>query len=105
LWFIWDDEAFHMTSFSDRPHLRRLERNPHAGLCVDVEQVERPDGQRPNQQVRAIGEAELFPDENGVWTRRIRAKYLTNAAVSRVVTEPRTLIRLRPLRIVGVASL
>ena len=38
LWFIWEDDAFYLTSYSDRPHLRRLERDPRAGICVDVEQ-------------------------------------------------------------------
>jgi nitroimidazol reductase NimA-like FMN-containing flavoprotein (pyridoxamine 5'-phosphate oxidase superfamily) len=51
LWFVWQEGAFYMTSIADRPHLRRLSRNPRAGLCVDVEDPERPDGQRPNRQV------------------------------------------------------
>ena len=104
LWFIWEDDAFDMTSFSDRPHLRRLEHNPRAGLCIDLEQPEREDGQRPNQQIRATGRADLFADESGLWTDRITAKYLTGRGSSRRTAEFRTVIRLRPLRIIAVAS-
>lgn len=73
LWFIWAERAFYLTSIPDRPHLRRLTANPRAGLCVDVEEPERSDGQRPNRQVRAIGTAELFPDPDGHWTAVITA--------------------------------
>jgi hypothetical protein len=72
LWFVWEDRAFHLTSFPDRHHLRRLESNPRAGLCIDVEEPERDDGERPNRQVRAA--------------------------------DARTVIRIRPLRLVAVAS-
>ena len=58
LWFLWIDGAFYMTSIADRPHLRRLAVNPRAGVLVDTEDAERDDGQRPNRQVRAIGEAQ-----------------------------------------------
>lgn len=71
LWFVWDGTAFYMTSIHDRPHLARLRREPRAGICVDVEDLERADGQRPNRQVRAIGEAEVFLDVGGEWTKRI----------------------------------
>jgi hypothetical protein len=37
LWFVWDEGAFHLPSYSDRPHLRRLAGNPRAGLCIDIE--------------------------------------------------------------------
>ncbi|HUA46071.1 MAG TPA: pyridoxamine 5'-phosphate oxidase family protein [Solirubrobacteraceae bacterium] len=49
LWFIWADGTFYLTSIADRPHPRRLEANPRAGICVDVEEPERDDGQRPNR--------------------------------------------------------
>ena len=104
LWFIWQDDAFYLTSYSDRPHLRRLERDPRAGICADVEQAERQDLHRPNQQVRAVGRAEMFPDQDGLWTERIDAKYVKDAAFVRRATEFRTVIRLRPDRLVAVSS-
>jgi hypothetical protein len=42
--------------------------NPKAGVCVD--------GEHPNQQVRASGRVELFPDDGGLWTGRITDKYV-----------------------------
>lgn len=107
LWFVWEQGAFHLTSLSDRPHLRRLERNPRAGLCIDVEQGEREDGERPNRQVRAVGEAELFPDADGTWTRRITEKYVHGPGASRSAAravDARVVIRIRPSRLVAVAS-
>ena len=108
LWFVWDDGAFHLTSYPDRPHLRRLARNPRAGLCIDIERRVREDGQRPNLQVRAVGHAELFPDEGRAWTRRIDAKYVRGpgATIHRATraTDDRVVIRLRPGRLLAVAS-
>jgi len=108
LWFVWSDGAFYLTSFPDRAHLRRLERNPRAGICIDVEQPERGDGERPNRQIRAIGSAELFADDHGLWTRRITRKYLTGSTAAareeQRAARPRTVIRLAPVKIVAVAS-
>jgi nitroimidazol reductase NimA-like FMN-containing flavoprotein (pyridoxamine 5'-phosphate oxidase superfamily) len=109
LWFVWTDGAFYMTSIADRPHLRRLAANPRAGLLIDVEDSERDDGERPNRQVRAVGEAELFPDEGGRWTTEITAKYLRGpgaaAGAASRAADDRVVVRLRPVRVVAVASL
>jgi PPOX class probable F420-dependent enzyme len=108
LWFIWAEDAFYMTSITDRPHLRRLARDPRAGICVDIELAEREDGQRPNRQVRAVGNADLMPDTDGIWTRRITEKYVYGPTAAERITmrtaDKRTAIRLRPERIVAVAS-
>jgi len=108
-WFIWVEEAFYMTSIADRPHLRRLARNPRAGICGDIELPEREDGQRPNRQVRAVGNADLLPDTDGIWTRRITEKYVRGPMAAHRITarsgDERTAIRLRPRTIVAVASI
>lgn len=108
VWFLWSDGAFYMTSIADRPHLRRLASNPRAGVLVDTEDAERDDGQRPNHQVRAIGEAEVFPDSDGQWTTRITEKYVRGpgapASIAARAADPRVVVRLRPARIVAVAS-
>ena len=108
LWFVWEDGAFFMTSIVDRPHLHRLATNPRAGLCVDVEEPERADGQRPNRQIRAIGDATLFADNRGEWTRRITEKYVRGEAAGDVVgartADERAVICLRPTKVVAVAS-
>lgn len=108
LWFVWEDGAFYMTSIADRPHLRRLAGNPRAGLGIDVEDPERADGQRPNRQVRAIGNAELCPDHQAAWTTRTTEKYVRGpaaaASVSARAADERIGIRLRPTALVAVAS-
>ncbi|MGZ4188176.1 MAG: hypothetical protein ACXVVQ_11275 [Solirubrobacteraceae bacterium] len=97
-----------MTSIADRPHLRRLAGNPQAGLLIDTEDAERDDGQRPNRQVRAIGKAEVFPDSGGQWTSRITEKYVRGpgaaASIASRAADDRVVVRLRPDRIVAVAS-
>ena len=108
LWFIWAGGAFHLTSFPDRPHLARLRGDARAGICVDIERPERDDGQRPNQQVRATGTAELAQDEGGYWTQLITEKYLSApAALERArgrARSARVVIHLRPHRLLAVAS-
>jgi nitroimidazol reductase NimA-like FMN-containing flavoprotein (pyridoxamine 5'-phosphate oxidase superfamily) len=109
LWFIWADDAFQMTSFADKPHLRRLAGDPRAGVCVDVEEPQREDGERPNRQVRALGDAEVFPDTNGEWTRRITGKYVTGPGLEiqleRRLAGERIVVRLEPQSLVTAASL
>jgi hypothetical protein len=109
LWFLWADGAFHLASDAGRPHLSRLRANPRAGLVIDVEAAQRPDGQRPNSQVRAIGDAMLAPDTGAVWTRRIWNKYVTGSAArstldDRLGDRQRVLITITPVLISAVAS-
>lgn len=83
IWFLWESGRFHLTSFSTRPHLRRIARNPKVGLVIDIEGELRTDGERPNRQVRVIGDASI---------------------AERAVDQQRSLIVVTPRDIVGVAS-
>lgn len=109
LWFLWSDGAFHFTSDASRPHLARMQANQRAGLVIDLEAEQRPDGQRPNKQFRAVGDAILSPDTGAAWTRRIWDKYIVgpearNAASAGIGDRERVLIRIVPRSIVAVAS-
>lgn len=109
LWFLWSDGAFHFTSDSGRPHLARMQANQRVGLVIDLEADQRPDGQRPNKQFRAVGDAILGPDTGAAWTRRIWDKYITgpearSTAIAGLDDRERVLIRLVPRGIVAVAS-
>lgn len=108
IWFLWDGEAFVMTCLPDRPHLRRLRANPAASVCVDVEDPEGADGQRPNRQVRAVGTATVETDIDGEWTRQITHKYLhgpgAQAQADQRARHPRVVIRLASDRLVAIAS-
>ena len=77
LWFVTDGEAIVMTSYSDRSHIARARASPRVGLVVDVEAPHRPDGERPNQQIRIQGDALVAADTGYEWTTRIRRKYTT----------------------------
>jgi nitroimidazol reductase NimA-like FMN-containing flavoprotein (pyridoxamine 5'-phosphate oxidase superfamily) len=110
LWFVWNDATFYLASDAGRPHLARIRSNPKVGLVIDVEAPERPDRERPNRQVRAIGDATVTPDSDGVWTMRIWAKYrhdeLDAATIAkRLRGRQRVLISLRPHHLVAVASI
>jgi nitroimidazol reductase NimA-like FMN-containing flavoprotein (pyridoxamine 5'-phosphate oxidase superfamily) len=104
LWFVWADGAFHFASDAGRPHLRRLRANPRTGLVIDVEGEQRADGERPNMQVRAVGDAVLSPDSDGAWSMRIWDKYSVGSPLVRLGERQRVLIRIVPSRIVAVAS-
>jgi nitroimidazol reductase NimA-like FMN-containing flavoprotein (pyridoxamine 5'-phosphate oxidase superfamily) len=107
IWFLWKEGAFYMTSFADKPHVRNLRLNPRASLCIDTEQV-LDDGQRPNQQVKGAGQAELFPDDGGNITREITRKYVRGAIAASEIERRgkmiRTIIRLRSSRLVGLSG-
>lgn len=110
IWFHWDGEAARMTSLPNKPHVLRLRHDARAGLVVDAEDSERSDGQRPNQQVRIVGNAVLSDDVNGSWTRAITRCYLHGPGAEEK-TRARSgharvpvVIELRPPTVVAVAS-
>ncbi|MEV6273819.1 pyridoxamine 5'-phosphate oxidase family protein [Nocardia sp. NPDC051832] len=104
IWFLWDGNAFRLTSLADRPHVRRIRRNSRVGVVVDRELGLRADGQRPNRQLRIIGDAELADDQHGHWTARIREKYLRSSAELIPNDDDRILITITPVRTWAVAS-
>ena len=108
IWFAWERGAFYMTSLPEKAHVRRLGRDPRASFCVDVEDDERDDGERPNRSVRAVGPAELFDDVDGAWTARITEKYLSGpglaARLAARTAQERVVIRLQPVRLFGLSS-
>jgi nitroimidazol reductase NimA-like FMN-containing flavoprotein (pyridoxamine 5'-phosphate oxidase superfamily) len=106
LWFLFDNEVFHMTSFTNRPHLERIRTNPRVGLVIDTEDDEVFDRERPNRQIRVIGDAVVTEDDDHIWTNRIRAKYLRGPAEMKQPEgrRGRCHILVVPRHIVAVAS-
>lgn len=108
IWFLWDRGAFRLTSFAERPHLHRIRANPRVGLVIDREAGLRPDGERPNRQIRVIGDARLAEDPNGMWTSRIREKYIDDriapGAAQRDLGRARMLITIIPDRLLALAG-
>jgi nitroimidazol reductase NimA-like FMN-containing flavoprotein (pyridoxamine 5'-phosphate oxidase superfamily) len=108
--FLWEHEVFHLARDTGRPHLTRIQANPRVGLVIDIQNPERGDGERPNRQVRVVGNAELHHDTDGAWSRRSWAKYMSGqpdpATLSRRLEgRDRTLILIRPNRLIGAASI
>ena len=66
---------------------RRLQADARASICVELE--ERTESGRTNRQVKGVGRVEIFADDAGQWSERIRSKYLGDS----VVRQPRTLRR------------
>jgi nitroimidazol reductase NimA-like FMN-containing flavoprotein (pyridoxamine 5'-phosphate oxidase superfamily) len=99
-WFLWDGEAFYVTSVAEKFHVRRLQADARASICVELE--ERSESGRTNRQVKGVGRVEIFADESGEWSERIRAKYLGDLVVRQQVTvASRVVLRLKPDRLVA----
>ena len=73
-WFLWDGEAFVVTSERDKFHVRCLRANPRASVCVELA-FETPT-ERGNWQVKGVGEVDILDDGEGGWGEAIRRKYL-----------------------------
>ena len=108
LWFIYERDAFYMTSVAGKPHLRDLARDARCAVIVDAEIDPAPDGERRYARVRASGRAELLEDLGKVWTKRITRHYVRGDAGERLAErrarDERTLITLRPERLSATAS-
>lgn len=107
IWFLWKDNAFHFASDTHRAQVSRVLNDSRAGVVIDTEAALRPDGERPNQQVRAIGHATVEPDTGGTWSARIWKKYGADPGriAARIAGRNRSVIHLTPTSIVAVASL
>jgi PPOX class probable F420-dependent enzyme len=108
LWFSWDGHVLRMTSVAGKPHLRDLERDARCAAVIHDQVDPAPDGEPRYARVRASGRAELSPDADGAWTRRITLRYLSGAAgtnlADRRARDERVVITLRPTRLSATAS-
>ena len=99
-WFLWDGGAFYVTSVAEKFHVKRLQADARASICVELE--ERTESGRTNRQVKGVGRVEIFADEAGQWSERIRAKYLGDLVIRQpAVLASRVVLRLRPDRLVA----
>ena len=99
-WFLWDGDAFYVTSVAEKFHVKRLRADARASICVELE--ERTEAGRSNRQVKGVGRVEIFADEAGQWSDRIRAKYLGDLVVRQPVSVgSRVVLRLKPERLIA----
>jgi nitroimidazol reductase NimA-like FMN-containing flavoprotein (pyridoxamine 5'-phosphate oxidase superfamily) len=101
-WFFWDGEAFYVTSLAEKFHVKRLQSDARASICVEVE--ERSPQGRSNQQVKGVGRVEVFSDADGLWSERIRTKYLGAMTIRGGNVASRVVLRLKPTRLVAHGS-
>lgn len=101
-WFLWDGEAFYVTSLAEKFHVKRLQSDARASICVEVE--ERSPQGRSNRQVKGVGEVEVFSDADGAWSKRIREKYLGAMMLRGGSIASRVVLRLKPTRLVAHGS-
>lgn len=109
IWFVFAEGVFYMTSVAGKRHLADLARDPRAAICIDDEELVSVAGRRRNRQVKGRGRAELFADEEGMWTRRITHKYTAGAEgealAQRRAAQPRIVIRLSLERLIAIGTL
>ena len=102
LWFFWEDGIFYLSSGPQSHHVQDLARDPRAGLCITVEEGQTETGYRPFRQIMARGYAQVQPDIDAIWARKLIGKYITGqAGVVRAKLEagkPHVVIVLRPER-------
>jgi hypothetical protein len=99
-WFLWYEGAFYITSTADKFHVRRLQTDGRASICVEVTEV--TPLKRANRQVKGVGQIEVFPDEEGAWGRRIQQKYLGEVQAPISGLGPvRVVLRMQPDRLIA----
>src|SRR5579884_1604064 len=102
IWFLWEDGIFYMSSGYERQHVHDLTRDPHTGLCIGVEEGQTPGGSRPYRQIIVRGYAQVQPDTDERWARKLILKYITGPAgelrAQKSAGKPLVVIMLRPER-------
>ena len=102
IWFLWEEGSFYLSSGPQSRHVRDLARDPRAGLCLAVEENPTETGYRPFRQIIVRGKANVLPDTNASWARKLIGKYIPGeAGVRRAKLEagkPHVVIVLRPER-------
>jgi hypothetical protein len=86
----------------ERRQVHDLARDPRAGLCIAVEEGQTQGGSRPYRQIVARGYAQVQPDADEAWARKLILKYIAGpAGVARTqqsAGKPLAVIALRPER-------
>lgn len=102
IWFLWEDGVFYMSSGQERHHVHDLARDPRAGLCISIEEGQTPEGSRPYRQIIVRGYAQVQPDTDELWARKLILKYITGQAgvlrAQQSAGKPLAVIALHPER-------
>ena len=103
IWFLWEEGIFYLSSGPQSRHVQDLARDPRAGLCLAVEDSPTQTGYRPFRQIMVRGYAQVQPDTDASWARKLIGKYIPGEAgvrrAKREASKPHVLIVLRPERL------
>lgn len=100
-WFLYEDERFFVTSIAGKFHVRKLEANPKASICVEYIFPDRPpEGphERGHWQVKGIGDVRVYPEADSEVGARIMRKYLGDNPWP-AISEQRVVIELSPRKL------
>jgi nitroimidazol reductase NimA-like FMN-containing flavoprotein (pyridoxamine 5'-phosphate oxidase superfamily) len=102
IWFLWEDGIFYLSSGQEKRHVHDLARDPRAGLCIAIEEGQTEAGSRPYRQIIVRGYAQVQPDTDEIWARKLILKYITGQAgalrAQQSAGKPLAVIALRPER-------
>lgn len=100
IWFLWEEGCFYLSSGPQSRHVQDLTRDPRAGLCITVEESQTETGYRPFRQIMVRGTADVLPDTNASWARKLIRKYIAGDAgklrAEMEAEKPHVVIVLRP---------
>ncbi len=100
--FLWEDGMFYLSSGEEKRHVHDLARDPRAGLCIGIEEGQTKAGSRPYRQIIVRGYAQVQPDTDERWARKLILKYITGQAgalrAQQSAGKPLAVIALRPER-------
>ena len=102
IWFLWEEGIFYLSSGPESRHGQDLARDPRAGLCITIEESQTQAGYRPFRQIMVRGYAQVQPDTDAIWARKLISKYITGQAgvlrAEREAGKSHVVIVLRPER-------
>jgi nitroimidazol reductase NimA-like FMN-containing flavoprotein (pyridoxamine 5'-phosphate oxidase superfamily) len=102
IWFLWENGSFYLSSGPESRHVGDLARDPRVGLCISVEEGQTQAGYRPFRQIMVRGKAQVLPDTDAAWSRKLIGKYIVGEAgaqrAKRETGKSHVVIVLRPER-------
>jgi PPOX class probable F420-dependent enzyme len=95
VWFLAEDDTIALSLNGVRQKVRNLRRNPACTLFI-------LDLANPGRYLEIRGDAELAPDDDYAFARRVGAKYGTDLRRMDAPGESRFVVTIRPIRINAV---
>ncbi|MDT7710647.1 MAG: hypothetical protein QOG20_6254 [Pseudonocardiales bacterium] len=95
VWFLAEDDTLALSLNAVRQKVRNLRRNPACTLFI-------LDLANPGRYLEIRGDAELAPDDDYAFARRVGAKYGTDLRRMDAPGESRVVVTIHPIRVNAV---